>query len=224
MQKGQNRSTIIIRSGGLFILTNFLLAILNVIVGLSAHSVAIVSDSLHSLIDATSGLLVIISEKIAKIQKFAHQRANIERVTTVLIALIIIGVGIHIVIESIEKILEPSPVNYTLPTIIILVISIAAKIALALYLKVTGNKVKSEVLVASGAETMNDALISVAVLFSAIVYLIWQLNIEAYVSLIISAIIIKVGLEFIFPHLSHHHHHPLEQDPSHGQKPTHKKH
>ena len=90
-----------------------------------------------------------------------------------------------------------------------------AKFLLARHLKNTGKNIKSDVLIASGAETMNDTWISVAVLVSAVIYLIWHINIESYISIVIALIIIKVGLEFIFPHLSHHHHHHLEQDPDH---------
>lgn len=211
----KTRSKVIIKSGYIFILTNFLLSIFNIIVGLISGSIAIISDALHSLIDAISGILIIISEKIATHKKFASFRAKIERATTILIALIIIFVGIHIIVESIEKFITPEEVNYSMPTIIVLIASIIAKYALAIYLKNTGKNLKSKVLIASGAETMNDMIISVAVLASAIIYLIWQIDLEAYVSLAISIIIIKVGLEFIFPHLSHHHHHHLETNSDH---------
>ena len=135
--------------------------------------------------------------------------------------MIIVAVGIHIIIESIEKILEPDTVDYSAPTIIVLIISIMLKYCLARYLKNTGRRIKSDVLLASGAETLNDTWISIAVLISALVYLIWQIDIEAYLSLGIAAIIIEIGLEFIFPHISKHHHHPLEQDHDHGTKAHH---
>ena len=121
-----------------------------------------------------------------------------------------------IFIESIEKIIEPEAPDYSAPTIIVVIASIALKSLLAYYLRQTGHKVKSSVLTASAAETLNDTWISVAVLASAIIYIIWHVDIEAYVSIIISVIIIKIGLEFIFPNLSHHHHHPLETDSTHG--------
>lgn len=209
------RSKTIVKSGYIFILTNFLLALLNIIIGLLANSIAIISDAIHSMIDAVSGILVIISEKLAGHKKLNQHRQKIERITTIIIALIIIITGVHIVIESIEKIIEPETPDYSIFTIIILIISIIVKYALAKHLKTTGQKIKSKVVEASGAETMNDTWISVAVLFSAFIYLVWQVDIEAYVSIIISLIIIKVGLEFIFPHLTHHHHHHLEQNPDH---------
>ncbi len=212
-----DRSKIIVKSGYLFILTNFLLAVFNLIVGLLSHSLAIVSDSAHSLIDAASGFLVVASEKLLKRQTYAEKREKIERLTTVAIALIIIATGVHIVVEAVEELVSGEPeVEYNIATVIVLVASIIAKFALAIYLKNRGKKYSSKVLSASGAETMNDMLISVAVFASLIIFLIWNVNIEAYISLFISLIIFKIGLEFIFPKLSKHHHHPLETDPSHG--------
>ena len=163
-----------------------------------------------------SGALIIVSEKLSNHHKFSEYRAKIERITTIIIALIIILVGVEIVILSIKNIILPEEVDYSIPAIIILIISIIAKYTLATYLKKTGKSIKSNVLVASGAETMNDTWISITVLISAIVYLIWHINIESYISLIIAIVIIKVGLEFIFPHLSKHHHHHLENNPDHS--------
>lgn len=209
------RSRTIIKSGYLFIAVNFLLGFFNLLVGFISGSLAITSDALHSFIDSIAGFLIIISERLTKHRKFSEQRAKIERFTTIVIACIIIIAGIHIFIESIEKIFVPDDPEYSTPTIIVLITSLALKYLLAIYLKNTGRKLKSTVLSASGAETMNDAWISIAVLTSAIIYLIWRVDIEAYISIIISLIIIKVGLEFIFPHISKHHHHHLEQDSDH---------
>ncbi len=211
----KERSKIIVESGYLFILINFLLAVFNIIVGLISGSLAIISDAAHSLIDSVSGALIIVSEKLSNHKKLTAHRAKIERITTIIIALIIIITGIHIIIESVEKFVEPGEVDYSIPTLIVLVASIATKYLLANYLKNKGRKFRSNVLSASGAETMNDALISVAVLISALIHLIWHVNTEAYISVFIALIIIKVGLEFIFPHLSRHHHHHLESDPDH---------
>lgn len=219
----KSRSSIIVKSGILFIITNLLLAIFNVIVGVLSNSLAIMSDALHSLIDGISGLLVIISEKLAASKKYNQHREKIERATTIIIALIIIAAGIHIIIESIESFSEAEAPEYSPATIVVLIASIIAKYALAFWLKNTGKKIESNVVKASGAETMNDAWISITVLVSAIIYLIWKIDIEAYVSILIAVVIILVGLEFIFPHLSHHHHHHLESNPDHDHCGKYKK-
>ena len=211
----KTRSKTIIKSGYLFIATNFFLGVFNIIVGLISGSIAITSDAIHSFIDSVSGFLVIISEKLASHHKLTDYRAKIERVTTILIAIIIVAAGIHIIAESIEKSLAPETPEYSIPVLIVLIASITVKYLLASFLKKAGKNYNSTVLTASGAETLNDTWISVAVLASAIFYLLTNIDIEAYVSLLIAFIIIRVGIEFIFPHISHHHHHHLEQDPDH---------
>ncbi len=209
------RSQVIVRSGYLFIAVNFLLGIINIIVGILSGSLAITSDAIHSFIDSISGLIIIVSEKLARHHRLSIHREKIERLATIIIALIIVITGVHIIIESIEALQEAETPSYTAPTIIVLVISISLKYLLAWWLKSAGRKEKSTVLVASGAETMNDLWISVAVLVSAIIFLIWQVNLESYISILISIVIIKVGLEFIFPSISHHHHHHLETSHDH---------
>lgn len=208
------RSQAIEKAGYLFIGTNFLLGIFNIAIGLLSGSIAITSDAVHSFIDSVSGFFIIICEKLSSHQKFSSYRRKIERLTTILIAVIIIIAGIDIIAESIEKIIAPEPPDYSIPVIIILIVSIIIKYILARYLKLASVKQNSTVLRASSAETMNDTWISVAVLGSALFYLITKIDIEAYVSIAIATIIIKVGLEFIFPNISHHHHHHFDS-PSH---------
>ena len=196
----------VIKAGSIAIFVNLLLAVFKVIIGLISNSLAIMSDAIHGLIDTASGIIVIISEKLGTSKKFHKSHEEIEHIGALLIAIIIIIVGIHILIESIEKIIDPEEVEYSVPVIIVLIGSIIAKLLLGRYLKHTGKKVKSDTLVASSVETLNDSIISAAVLISAIIYLIWHVDIEAYVSIIISIIIIQFGLGLIFPKLNHHHH------------------
>lgn len=209
------RSQVIIKSGWLFILVNFLLAFFNLLVGILSNSLAIASDAVHSLIDAISGVLIIVSEKLASKSRFAERREKIERITTIAIAIIIILVGLEMLIASFKNIITPGEVDFSVPTIIILVASIATKWFFAVYLKKKAAQFKSDVLKASGAETMNDAWISIAVLLSVIIYLIWHVNVESYISIVIAFVVIKIGFEFIFPHLSQHHHHPFDSNPDH---------
>lgn len=209
------RSKAIEKSGYIFILTNFVLGIINIIAGLLSGSIVITSDATHSFIDAVSGLIIVIGEKLSNHQKLSNHRPTIERIVTIIISIIIIVTGVHIIIESIEKIIEPENIEYSAVIIFILLISIILKYALAFYLNRNGKKLDSKVLLASSTETLADTAISVAVLISLIIYQITKFNIEAYVSILIAIIIIKAGLEFIFPKISHHHHHHLESDTNH---------
>ena len=210
------RSKVIVKSGVIFILINFLLAVFNLVIGLISGSVAISSDAIHSLIDAASGFIIVGCERLLCHGKLSHDRKKIERIATTVIALIIIAAGFHVLIESIEKIVNPEEVEYSIWTVIVLIGSILAKLWLALYLRANGKEHKSEVLNASSAETLNDMLISIAVFVSIVVYMVFNVDIEAYISIVVALIIFKIGLEFLFPRFTKHHHHPLESDHSHG--------
>jgi cation diffusion facilitator family transporter len=205
--KNSVHSKAVLKAGYLAIVVNLLLAIFKIAVGTISGSLAVMSDAIHGLIDTFSGIIVVVSEKLGASKKFNRDHEKIEHIGALLIATIIIIVGVHIFIESIEKFIAPEEVEYTTPVIIVLNGSVVAKLLLGRYLKTTGTKVKSDTLIASSVETINDSIISGAVLFSALIYLIWHINLEAYISVIISIIIIKLGLELIFPKFFHHHHH-----------------
>ena len=196
----------VLKAGTIAILTNLLLAIFKIIIGAISNSLAVMSDATHGLIDTISGIIVIISEKLGSSHKFNKNHEKIEHIGALLIATIIIIVGIHIFIESIEKIITPEDVEYPAPVIIVLIISIVSKLLLGRYLRITGTKVQSDTLIASSVETINDSIISGTVLLSALIYLIWHINVESYISIIISIIILKLGLGLIFPKLSGQHH------------------
>lgn len=202
-----NHNKTVLQAGYIAIATNLLLALFKVAVGALSNSLAIMSDAIHGLVDTLSGIIIVVSEKLGANKRFAKNHEKIEHFGAILIAIIILIVGVHIIVESIEGIISPSDeITYSIPTIIVLVCSLITKLLLGKYLKNTGKKVKSDTLIASSVETINDSIISSAVLISAIAHLIWQINIEPYVSTLISILIIKLGLQLIFPKLFKHHH------------------
>ena len=202
-----NHNKAVLQAGYIAIATNLLLALFKIIVGALSNSLAITSDAIHGLVDTLSGIIVVASEKLGASKKFINNHEKIEHIGAILIAIIIIAVGIHIIIESIEGVISPSEeISYSIPTILVLICSIIAKFILGKYLKDTGAKVISDTLIASSIETINDSVISGAVLISIITHLLWQINIEPYISIVIAIIILKLGLQLIFPKIFKHHH------------------
>ena len=197
----------VLRAGYIAIATNLLLALFKILVGALSNSLAVMSDALHGLVDTLSGIIVVVSEKLGASHKFSKNHKTIERTGAILIAVIIIVVGIHIFVEAIEQLITPSDdITYSLPTVIVLISSLVVKLLLGKYLKRTGEAVHSDTLVASSVETINDSIISGAVLASALLHLLWHINAEPYITIAISIIIVKFGLQLIFPSRFHHHH------------------
>lgn len=196
--KEEKRESVIIKTSIIGIFTNLLLVIFKAIIGLISNSIAILLDAVNNLSDALSSIVTIISTKIAdsepdKEHPLGHGR--IEYLSAMIVAGIIFYAGITSLVESIKKIFNPVEVKYSNVTFIILIVSIILKLLLGKYVKNIGEKFNSPSLVASGSDATFDAILSASVLVSAILYIFTDINIEAYVGILISIFIIKSGIE-----------------------------
>jgi cobalt-zinc-cadmium resistance protein czcD len=71
------------------------------------------------------------------------------------------------------------------------------KVILGLYVKRKGQQLKSDALIASGADALFDSIITLATLISAGIMLIWQVNVDGIFGTLISLVIIKAGIEML---------------------------
>lgn len=200
MRLSYDRNKVIVRTSMIGIGANILLVISKAIVGILANSIAIILDAVNNLSDALSSVITIVGTRLAsklpdKKHPFGHGR--IEYLTGLLVAGIVLYAGIVSGVESVKKIINPVKPDYSMVTLIVIIMAIIVKLILGTYVKATGEKVNSTSLVASGKDALFDGVISVSVLVSALIYMIWGVLLEAYVGLLISAFIIKAGLEMI---------------------------
>ena len=117
--------------------------------------------------------------------------------TSLIVSAIVLYAGVTALIESIKKIIHPEVADYSMVTLVIVIAGIIVKFILGLYVKKKGKDVNSDSLVASGSDAFNDAILSISVLASAIIYLIFNISLEAYVGILLSIFIIKAGIELI---------------------------
>lgn len=194
------RSRQIIRTSIIGIVTNALLAGFKALVGLLAHSVAIVLDAVNNLSDVLSSVITIIGTKLSvrpADRKHPFGYGRIEYFTAIIIAIIVLTTGISSLVESINKIIHPITPEYTTLTLVVIVVAIFTKLALGWYVRGQGKKLDSDALVASGSDALFDALITLATLISAGIMLIWKVSLDGYLGVLIAAVIIKAGLEML---------------------------
>lgn len=196
----ESREKIIVRTSIIGIIANALLAGFKAFVGVVTGSIAIILDAVNNLSDALSSVITIIGTKIAnKGQDKEHPlgHGRVEYLTAMIIAVIVLYAGITSLKESVMKIIHPELPEYTTASLIIVGVAIFVKIGLGLYVKRTGESVKSESLMNSGADALNDSIISASTLVAAIIFIVTGLSLEAYLGVIISIIIIKAGIEML---------------------------
>ena len=194
----EKRETVIVKTSIIGIFVNILLVIFKATVGLLSNSIAIILDAVNNLSDALSSIVTIIATKIADSEpdkKHPLGHGRVEYLSAMIVAGIIFYAGITSLIESIKKIINPEKVEYSKITLLVLLVSIILKLALGKYVKTKGENFNSPSLIASGSDAISDAILSLSVLLSAILYIFTKINIEAYVGVLISIFIIKAGLE-----------------------------
>ena len=195
-----NREKTIVKTSIISICANLMLVGFKATVGLLSNSIAIITDAVNNLSDALSSIITIIGTKLAgkaPDKKHPYGYGRIEYITSLVVSAIVLYAGITAFIESVKKIIAPEEVDYNVTTLIVLIGGIIIKFVLGLYVKKKGRAIKSGSLVASGADAFNDAILSISVLASAIAYMIFNVNLEAYVGALVSVFIIKAGIELI---------------------------
>ena len=194
------REKVVIKVSIISILANIVLAGFKAFVGFLANSIAIISDAVNNLSDALSSIITIVGTKLAgkaPDKKHPYGYGRIEYMTSLIVSAIVLYVGITSLVESVKKIIHPEKTDYSIITLIILIAGIIVKFVLGLYVKKKGKVVNSDSLVASGTDAFNDGILSISVLLSAIIYMLFHINLEAYVGVLLSCFIIKAGFELI---------------------------
>lgn len=199
-EEENNRGQIIVRASIIGIFANVFLAGFKAVVGLLSNSIAIVLDAVNNLSDALSSVITIIGTKLAgkeadKKHPFGYGR--IEYLSSLIISIIVLYAGVTSLIEAVKKIINPEVPDYNTLSLVIVGVAIFVKIGLGLYVKTTGEKVNSDSLVNSGKDALLDSVISSATLVAALAYVFTGWSLEAYLGAVISAVIIKAGLEML---------------------------
>ena len=195
-----DREKTVIKTSIISILSNIILAGFKAFIGLIANSIAIVLDAVNNLSDALSSIITIVGTKLAgkaPNRKHPYGYGRIEYMTSFIVSAIVLYAGVTALIESIKKIIHPEVPDYSMVTLIIIISGIIVKFALGLYVKKKGKEVNSDSLVASGLDAFNDAILSISVLASAIIFMFFNISLEAYVGVLLSVFIIKSGIELI---------------------------
>jgi len=200
IDKEVNRNKVIIQTSVVGIVTNVILASVKAVIGLMANSIAVVLDAVNNLSDALSSIITIVGNKLSR--KLPNEKhplgyGRIEYLTAMVIASIVIYAGITSCVESVKKIIHPEEADYSTVSLVIIAIAVVVKVILGRYVKAQGERVDSGSLIASGSDALFDAILSLSVLASALVFIFTGLSLEAYVGVLISIFIIKAGFEML---------------------------
>jgi cation diffusion facilitator family transporter len=182
------------------IVCNVLLFIGKFIAGTLSSSVSITADAVNNLSDASSSIISLfgfkMSEKPAdEDHPFGHGRY--EYLSGLMVAFLIMVIGIELFRSSIDKVLHPADVEFSLLIACILIASILMKLWMALFNTTVGKKIKSETLIATAADSRNDVISTLAVLIASTVSYFTGWHLDGIMGVLVAIFILYSGFGLV---------------------------
>lgn len=186
--------------GAFGVFLNIVLFGLKFIFGMIASSVAMMADAFNNLSDGGSSIVQIVGFKLASKKPdsehpFGHGR--IEYITGLFISFIILYMGIELIKSSISSIIHPEVVNFSIFSVVVMIISILIKLYMYLYNHLIAKKISSVSMEATAKDSLSDTISTSVVILAIIAGRFVDWPVDGIGGVIVGIFIIKTGLESV---------------------------
>lgn len=185
-------------SGAVGIICNCLLAAGKLIVGHMTSSMSITADGLNNLSDGASSIVTLLGFKLAEKpadRKHPYGHARIEYITGLTVAVMILFIGLELGKSSVEKLINPEPIEFSFTAVWVLCASILVKLFMMLFNLKMGRRINSNALLATAADSRNDVMTTSAVLAASIVEHFYDVRIDGVMGIAVSLFILYSGVK-----------------------------
>ena len=185
-------------SGITGILCNLLLFAAKLLIGLLSGSLSICADAMNNLSDAASAIVTLIGFRLAEKpadadHPFGH--ARFEYLSGLAVAGLIMVIGFELAKTSVAKILHPAPVQFSLPLVLVLCLSIGAKLWLFAFNRRLGTHIDSQTLIATATDSRNDVLTTSAVFAAILIERATSWQVDGWMGLVVALFILYSSVD-----------------------------
>lgn len=178
------------------IILNLLLAAFKYIAGMISGSISVTADAINNLSDAGSSIVSLAGVKLSakpadKGHPYGHGR--LEYISALAVAVLVFLMGFELLKSSVDKIINPVPVKFNWLVLIILIVSISAKLWLGIFNKKLGKRINSAPMMAVMKDSFSDCLATGVAALSIIVSAFSDINIDGFLGLIVAGFILFTG-------------------------------
>ena len=113
------------------------------------------------------------------------------------VAVLVTAVGFEIIRGGISRIIDPEPVEVSLPLLVVMLLSIAAKAWMMSFNTKLGDRIESETLAATAIDSRNDVITTTAVLVCALVSRFTGLELDGWAGLAVGIFVLVSGLALV---------------------------
>lgn len=185
-------------SGAVGIICNCLLAAGKLIVGHMTSSMSITADGLNNLSDGASSIVTLLGFKLAEKpadRKHPYGHARIEYIAGLTVAVMILFIGLELGKSSVQKFINPEPIEFSFTAVWVLFASILVKLFMMLFNLKMGRRINSNALLATAADSRNDVMTTSAVLAASIVEHFYDVRIDGVMGIAVSLFILYSGVK-----------------------------
>ncbi|KXB66736.1 cation diffusion facilitator family transporter [Parvimonas sp. KA00067] len=175
---------------------NVTLGVSKFLIGIFANSVSITADAVNNFSDAIYSFATVLGFKFSsappdKDHPYGHGR--VEYITTLIISMMIMLVGLQFTKTSIERIISPEKIVMNKIGIAFLVVSIFVKLWMSLFNRKLGKAIDSSILRATSVDCLSDVFTTSVVLIAMIFADYTTFPVDGVVGLVVSAFILFSG-------------------------------
>lgn len=179
------------------ILLNILLFAGKFLAGTISKSISITADAFNNLSDAGSSVITLIGFRMSGAEPdvdhpFGHGR--IEYISGLIVSGAILIMAFELIKSSVEKIIHPEPIEFSILIGVILLVSIGVKLYMAYYNHSIGKRIESAAMGATATDSLSDSCATTVVLIAAIVGKLTGLQIDGYCGVLVGIFIFYAGI------------------------------
>lgn len=180
---------------GLSIGSNSILILMKLAVGLISGSVGIISEAVHSLMDLFAAVIAFFSVRIADRPADAghpYGHGKFENISGVVESILILVAALWIILEAVQKLLNPEPVGSIWIGMLVMTISAAVNAVVSIKLYKVARETDSVALEADALHLKTDVFTSAGV--AAGLALIWITGyhfLDPIVAILVAILILK---------------------------------
>ena len=183
-------------SGAVGIVLNLLLSAGKFFAGLATSSIAVTADAFNNLSDAGSSVVTLVGFRLAGQRAdddhpFGHGR--IEYLAGLLVSLIILLVGVELGKSSVEKIIHPEPVDFSLVSVVILAASICVKLWMFAFNRGLSRRIGSAAMAATATDSLSDVVATSSVLAGTLIGHFAHVQIDGWIGILVALFILRAG-------------------------------
>ena len=188
------------------IAVNVLLFIGKYTVGMLTGMISVTGDAINNLSDAASSVVSLISFKLSSKpadREHPYGHARLEYIASLVVSFIIMTIGFELLRESIGKITDPAESEFSFVSLAVLLASVAVKLWLWRVNGGIGRRIGSEVIKATAADSLSDALATSAVAVAMLISCFTGFETDGYMGVAVSVIIMIAGVKVMLETKDH---------------------